>query len=30
MEIFVTSILLFISGAIIGYMIGNKKPEKVE
>ena len=29
MEIFVTSILLFISGAIIGFMIGKQKPKKI-
>jgi len=29
MEIFITLIILFISGAIIGYKIGNKKPEKM-
>ena len=30
MEIFIISILLFISGAIIGYKIGNNKLEKMK
>jgi hypothetical protein len=30
MEIAIVSIILFISGAIIGFMIGNKKPEKMK
>ena len=30
MEIFIISILLFISGAIIGNIIGKKKPNKVK
>jgi hypothetical protein len=30
MEILVILIFLFISGAIIGYKIGNKKPEKIK
>ena len=30
MEIFIILIILFISGAIIGYKIGNNKPEKIK
>jgi hypothetical protein len=30
MEIFIILIILFISGTIIGYKIGNKKPEKIK